>query len=182
MNGKGSAIGAAAERVLAQSGQVAFPDFVKAVAAELGHAPQEYGAVAWDLFCWLIKQDNVSLGASAKESVPIAAKGAALPKKNASSAKRPKVAVKDFVYAAIEELRDPGHIAVHTVYSGFNQAFREFYRGEGLDPIAEVNRLVKAGLLKRRFVKGGALISNHPTFKGSRDISASLKKMEGLDR
>lgn len=176
---KGSAIGVIAEHVLAGSGQVTFPDFVKAVAQEMGHAPQEYGAVAWDLFCWLIKQDHISLGAS--KSAPIAAKPAVSQKKNTASAKHPKVAVKDFVYAAIEQFRSPGHIAVHTVYSGFNAALREFYKEEGLDPVAEVDRLVRAGELKRRFVKGGALISNHPDFRGSRDISTSLKEM-GLRR
>ncbi len=87
-----------------------------------------------------------------------------------------KLNAEEFITLAIEQLRDPGFKSIHTVYSGFNNAFRRYFDGDELDPIVEVERLVEEGKLSRRFTKGGALISSDPSFVTTDEVTV-LKKM-----
>ena len=63
----------------------------------------------------------------------------------------------EFTLLAIEKLVDPGKSTIHTVYSGFNNAFREYFPGK--DPIEEVKKLVDNGKVSFRLCRGGALIA-----------------------
>jgi len=60
-----------------------------------------------------------------------------------------------FTLRAIEWLKGkyPG---MHTVYSGFNQAFRAAY--PMLDPVAFTQALARKGRIRLRLVKGGAML------------------------
>ena len=49
-----------------------------------------------------------------------------------------KLTAEQFVLLAIEKLGKDGRPTIHTVYSGFNSAFRDYFKEEGLEPIAEV--------------------------------------------
>lgn len=57
---------------------------------------------------------------------------------------------------AIERLRKPPYKGIHSVFSGFNQAFREYF--PLLDPVDFTNQLAKEGKLTIRPVKGGVVL------------------------
>jgi len=59
----------------------------------------------------------------------------------------------EFVRRAVERLRKGTARSIHTVYSGFNSAWREYY---GTDPIDGVKALEKAGVCVTHPTKGGA--------------------------
>lgn len=61
----------------------------------------------------------------------------------------------DFVVKAIKALRKPPYKGIHSVYSGFNQAFREYF---GKDPVETTNQLAKEGRIVTRPVKGGVVL------------------------
>ncbi len=69
---------------------------------------------------------------------------------------------KQFVLNAIHELRKPGYLGMHVVYSGFNEAFREYYEE---DPIAEVDKLVIQGIVVKQPVKGGVMLYDAAEYK-----------------
>lgn len=62
----------------------------------------------------------------------------------------------DFITKAIMSLRKEGYKGIHTVYSGFNEAFKNYYAGE--DPIKVTNELSKEGKIVIRPVKGGVML------------------------
>lgn len=69
---------------------------------------------------------------------------------------------------------------IHTVYSGFNEAFRAYF--PGLDPVAETQGLVEKQIICLRLVKGGALIWCCENKKDGRSdptnpVNATLEKM-----
>jgi len=66
-----------------------------------------------------------------------------------------KISHEEFVLRAIRELRTPPYKGIHSVYSGFNQAFRNYF---GADPIAATNALAKEGKITIRPVKGGVML------------------------
>ena len=51
---------------------------------------------------------------------------------------------KDFVLQAIRKLRKPPYKGIHSVFSGFNDAFRKYYDA---DPVAATNRLAEEGVI-----------------------------------
>ncbi len=62
-----------------------------------------------------------------------------------------------FVMRAIETLRNPEKsTGIHTVFSGFNEAFRQYFPGQ--DPVAVTNQLAQEGKIVIRYVRGGAMI------------------------
>lgn len=61
-----------------------------------------------------------------------------------------------FVKMAIEKLRKPPYKGIHTVFSGFNAAFREYFPEE--NPISAVNLLTDQGKIQSHFAKGGCMI------------------------
>jgi len=95
-------------------------------------------------------------------------------KKKANSKGVSKTAKKmtpaEFTLLAIEKLADPGYNSIHSVYSSFNSVFREYF--PGLNPVEEVQKMTKAGIISIRPVKGGVLI-----FAGNKKQIPSTEKV-----
>ena len=69
--------------------------------------------------------------------------------------KSDKLSHLEFVTKAVHALRKEGFEGIHTVYSGFNAAFRDHY---GTDPIEATNALQTAGHIVLRPCKGGVYL------------------------
>ena len=67
-----------------------------------------------------------------------------------------KMTALEFVVKAIQKLRKPPYKGIHTVFSGFNAALREYF--PGMDPVIVVNDLRDAGKIQSHFAKGGCMI------------------------
>lgn len=98
-------------------------------------------------------------------------------KKSQSNEEQDKLTVEQFVLRAIEKLAEDGRPTIHTVFSGFNSAFRDYFKGEGLDPIDEVQKLKEAGTIDFRFARGGAAIGKPGSIAKKMDATDALKKM-----
>jgi hypothetical protein len=61
----------------------------------------------------------------------------------------------EFVFRAIRRLRKPPYRGIHTVYSGFNQAFKEHF---GKNPVEVTQRMGAEGKIIIRPVKGGVML------------------------
>lgn len=82
----------------------------------------------------------------------------------------------EFVKKAIVSLRKEGYKGIHTVFSGFNEAFKKYFNGE--NPVEITNRLSSEGKIIIRPVKGGVMLylpEDAPAAKSSAD--ETLKKM-----
>ncbi len=82
----------------------------------------------------------------------------------------------EFVRKAIISLRKDGFKGIHTVYSGFNEAFKKYFNGE--NPIEVTNKLAQEGKIVIRPVKGGVMLylpEESPASRSSAD--EALKKM-----
>ena len=90
------------------------------------------------------------------------------------SKQKRKVSKRKFVLNAVHTLRKSGYLGIHVVYSGFNQAFRDYY---GEDPIAEVDKLVEAGVVIKQPVRGGVMLYDYKEYKKSgRFIKTSTRQ------
>jgi len=67
---------------------------------------------------------------------------------------KPKLTEEEFVQKAVKKLRGK-YKGIHTVYSGFNAAFKEYF---GTNPIETTQRLAREGKINIRPVKGGVMI------------------------
>jgi hypothetical protein len=67
---------------------------------------------------------------------------------------KPKLTEEEFVRKAIKKLRGK-YKGIHTVYSGFNTAFKEYF---GTNPIDTTQRLASEGKINIRPVRGGVMI------------------------
>jgi hypothetical protein len=65
-----------------------------------------------------------------------------------------KLTEEEFVRKAVKKLRGK-YKGIHTVYSGFNSAFKEYF---GTNPVEATQRLVREGKINIRPVKGGVMI------------------------
>ncbi len=83
-----------------------------------------------------------------------------------------RLSEEEFVVRAIKRLRKPPYKGIHTVYSGFNQAFREYF---GKDPKDATNRLAKEGVIRTRPAKGGIMLYLPEDY--STDAGEALKKI-----
>ncbi len=61
----------------------------------------------------------------------------------------------EFVIQAIKKLRKEPFRGIHSVYSGFNEAFRKYF---GTNPVEATNRLAKEGKIETRSFKGGVML------------------------
>lgn len=63
-----------------------------------------------------------------------------------------------FILDAIVKLRTPAGKSkgIHSVFSGFNEAFRAYFPGE--DPVAWTQKLAAEGKIVTRLVRGGAML------------------------
>jgi hypothetical protein len=65
-----------------------------------------------------------------------------------------KLGKEEFVVRAIKKLRGK-YRGIHTVYSGFNEAFRQYF---GEDPRPTTQEMAARGILEIRPVKGGVML------------------------
>ncbi len=61
----------------------------------------------------------------------------------------------EFVLQAIKKLRKEPFRGIHSVYSGFNEAFRKYF---GTNPVEATSRLAAEGKIETRPFKGGAML------------------------
>ena len=66
-----------------------------------------------------------------------------------------RLSEEEFVVRAIKKLRKPPYKGIHSVYSGFNQAFKEYF---GTNPVEMTQRLAEEGKIVTRPVKGGVML------------------------
>lgn len=66
-----------------------------------------------------------------------------------------KLSEYEFVVKAIKKLRKPPYKGIHSVYSGFNQAFREYHNK---DPVEVTTKLANEGKIAVRPVRGGVTL------------------------
>lgn len=67
---------------------------------------------------------------------------------------KPKLTEEEFIRRAVKKLRGK-YKGIHTVYSGFNSAFKEYF---GTNPVEATQRLAREGKINIRPVKGGVMI------------------------
>jgi hypothetical protein len=67
-----------------------------------------------------------------------------------------KLSYEEFIRKAIVSLRKEGYKGIHTVYSGFNEAFKKYFENE--NPIEVTNKLASEGKIVIRPVKGGVML------------------------
>jgi len=81
-----------------------------------------------------------------------------------------KISEYDFILRAIKKLRKPPYKGIHSVYSGFNQAFRDYFNK---DPVEVTTKLVGEGKIVTRPVKGGVtlyLTEDVPVSRASKTV------------
>jgi hypothetical protein len=66
-----------------------------------------------------------------------------------------KLTEEEFVVQAIKRLRKEPYRGIHSVYSGFNEAFRKYF---GTNPVEVTSRLAAEGKLETRPFKGGVML------------------------
>ena len=66
-----------------------------------------------------------------------------------------KLTDEEFVTQAIKNLKKEPYRGIHSVYSGFNEAFRKYF---GTNPVEATTRLAAEGKIEIRPFKGGAMI------------------------
>jgi len=80
-----------------------------------------------------------------------------------------------FTLRAIERLRTPPSKGVHSVYSGFNAAFRKCY--PLLDPVGFTNQLADDGKIVIRPTKGGVILYKSGDAPQVFSVKTALKKI-----
>ncbi len=89
-----------------------------------------------------------------------------------------KLSHEEFVKKAIVSLRKEGYKGIHTVYSGFNTAFKKYFDNE--NPVEATNKLAKDGKIVIRPVKGGVMLYLPEDAPAGRDIGDDALKKMGL--
>ena len=89
-----------------------------------------------------------------------------------------KMSYEEFVKKAIVSLRKEGYKGIHTVYSGFNEAFKKYFENE--DPIKTTNQLASNGKIVIRPVKGGVMLYLPEDAPASRTLGDDALKKMGL--
>jgi len=84
----------------------------------------------------------------------------------------------EFIRRAIVSLRKEGYKGIHSVYSGFNSAFKKYFNGE--NPVEVTNRLAQEGKIVVRPVKGGVMLYLPEEVAASRDSADEALKKMGL--
>ena len=67
-----------------------------------------------------------------------------------------KISPEEFVRLAIARLRLENYKGIHSVYSGFNEAFKTYF--DDANPIEATGRLAEEGRIVLRPVKGGVML------------------------
>ena len=66
-----------------------------------------------------------------------------------------KLTEEEFVIQAIKKLRKDPYRGIHSVYGGFNEAFRKYF---GTNPVEATTRLAAGGKIEPRPLKGGVML------------------------
>jgi hypothetical protein len=66
-----------------------------------------------------------------------------------------KLTEEEFVLQAIKKLRKEPFRGIHSVYSGFNEAFRKYF---GTNPVEATSKLAAEGKIETRPFKGGVML------------------------
>ena len=66
-----------------------------------------------------------------------------------------KLTEEEFIVQAIKKLRKEPFRGIHSVYSGFNEAFRKYF---GTNPVEATSRLAHEGKVETRPFKGGVML------------------------
>jgi len=66
-----------------------------------------------------------------------------------------KISEYQFVTRAIKKLRKPPYKGIHSVYSGFNRAFKDYF---GTNPVETTEKLAQEGKIGIRPVRGGVML------------------------
>lgn len=85
----------------------------------------------------------------------------------------------EFVKKAIVSLRKEGYKGIHSVYSGFNTAFKKYFDGE--NPVEVTNKLASEGKIVIRPVKGGVMLYLPEDAPASRDSADEALKKMGIE-
>ena len=89
-----------------------------------------------------------------------------------------KISEYEFVAKAIKKLRNPPYKGIHSVYSGFNRAFKEYF---GTNPIETTQRLAKERKITIRPVRGGVMLYLPEEAPRAADSESILKTILGGD-
>ena len=89
-----------------------------------------------------------------------------------------KLTYEEFVRRAITSLRQKNYKGIHSVYSGFNEAFSKYFNGE--DPVEIINKLAKEGKVVVRPVKGGVMLYLPEDSLKKTDLAEDALKKMGL--
>jgi hypothetical protein len=86
-----------------------------------------------------------------------------------------------FILQAIVRLRSPGSKfkGIHSVYSGFNEAFRTYFPGE--DPVTWTKKLEMEGKIVTRPVRGGVMLYRPEDAPPPRTRGSDALKKMGLE-
>ena len=84
----------------------------------------------------------------------------------------------EFVKKAVVTLRKEGFKGIHSVFSGFNNAFKKYFEGE--NPVDVTNKLAQEGKIVIRPVKGGVMLYLPEDAPASRDSADEALKKMGL--
>jgi hypothetical protein len=86
-----------------------------------------------------------------------------------------KLSHEEFIKKAVVSLRKEGFKGIHSVYSGFNEAFKKYFSGE--NPVEATNKLSAEGKIVIRPVKGGVMLYLPEEAPGPSNAEQTLKKM-----
>jgi len=89
-----------------------------------------------------------------------------------------KISEYEFVVRAIKKLRKPPYKGIHSVYSGFNQAFKDYF---GTNPVQTTQRLGQEGKIRVRPVKGGVMLYLPEDAPSATDSKRVLETILGGD-
>ena len=89
-----------------------------------------------------------------------------------------KLTHEEFIKKAVVSLRKDGYKGIHTVYSGFNNAFKDYF--EGADPIAATNKMAAEGNIVIRPVKGGVMLYLPDEAPAAKNLGDEALKKMGL--
>jgi hypothetical protein len=87
----------------------------------------------------------------------------------------------EFVVRAIRKLRKPPYKGIHSVFSGFNRAFKEYF---DKNPVEATTRLAGEGKIVSRPVKGGVMLylpEEVPAPRGTEEVLQKILKDETQD-
>ncbi|OGQ84428.1 MAG: hypothetical protein A3F90_18265 [Deltaproteobacteria bacterium RIFCSPLOWO2_12_FULL_60_19] len=88
-----------------------------------------------------------------------------------------KLTQAEFIKKAIVSLRKDPYKGIHTIYSGFNDAFRTYFDD---DPIKWTTQLSKEGVIVIRPVKGGVMLYLPEDAPAGRTSGKDVLKKMGL--